>query len=339
MSPDPICYCPRCGEPLAAEFRDGKLVAARCNPGDMELSPHLVELVQRQFFEAIDEVSRIHKRIPWGGPWYCPRDGARISGPYGPLDCPTCTRQLDPLIFPLIEYHPHARAERSEPAPLRDPPRRLPTTAELHAWVHRKTRAQHTAEDARVKAAVVARPGSAAEGERVAWMLLGDCRSDGEPAAGLFAEVVRRDPSRSTAWLGLAECCHVGFRRWDPVFAIFAAGFCRRALLGSPDLPPALELIEQVGVDHPTIHVDQPFDGDLSHFLAMIGFSIQGLARWVQIPREARTRTELVEQMKRAAWPMFLPTLEALAANDPDGRVRAAATRALEQTRTTHRVR
>lgn len=50
----------------------------------------------------------VNSEVRWGGPYYCPADGATMAEANGIVMCPTCGRSLTPrMIYQLIEFHVH----------------------------------------------------------------------------------------------------------------------------------------------------------------------------------------------------------------------------------------
>ena len=94
-------YCPRCGDVM-----DDSGPTLRCVRGNMPLSPHLDQRLRDGFTKGgqpPDEGARVN----WGGHWFCPCCGVRMSHRDGRVSCPDCGRALSPYLYQLIEIHPH----------------------------------------------------------------------------------------------------------------------------------------------------------------------------------------------------------------------------------------
>jgi hypothetical protein len=88
-------FCLRCGALL------------RIEAGHLECSATGCDLSGRV---AADPVPPTPSTVNWGGQWYCPADGEKMSWQDGLPHCATCGRTLPGgLIYEAIEFHPPHR--------------------------------------------------------------------------------------------------------------------------------------------------------------------------------------------------------------------------------------
>lgn len=101
-------FCPKCGAEMKARFDGDRLVAARCENGDMDFSMEVAAALSRDFFE---DSTGSDLRNPLYAPslWYCPRDGAPMWQSGGmTYTCKACGRDLNSrIVHRLVELHPH----------------------------------------------------------------------------------------------------------------------------------------------------------------------------------------------------------------------------------------
>jgi predicted RNA-binding Zn-ribbon protein involved in translation (DUF1610 family) len=94
-------YCPKCGDEL--EQADGVWL---CRRGDMPLSSHVAQRLLNVYVRKVrDSVPK--PRLKWGGDWWCPGCGRRLSEEDGLVECKQCRQSLNEFLYELIEVHPH----------------------------------------------------------------------------------------------------------------------------------------------------------------------------------------------------------------------------------------
>jgi ribosomal protein S27AE len=101
-------FCPKCGNPLLLKHSANGRDELYCGKGDMGLSQ-----VMRQKFEeryghpGVPQSPNppFDKQFHGGFHWFCPGDGEQLNAQ---LECSTCGKHLRDLVYPLVEFHPHA---------------------------------------------------------------------------------------------------------------------------------------------------------------------------------------------------------------------------------------
>ena len=111
-TPQPRCFCPKCGAEMNARWDGDRLVGADCPVGGGAFEPvHLADLNLSHFADARSDPMNAHSTFRLGGRWFCPADGTPIDGGRAPMRCATCHRLLGPIgIWMLNHYgfsYPH----------------------------------------------------------------------------------------------------------------------------------------------------------------------------------------------------------------------------------------
>ncbi len=106
-------FCPKCGRALVLKhFGSGK-GELYCVQGEMGLSLSMQQKFEERYepHAAPQPPNPPFHAQPHGGlQWFCPGDGERLNAQ---LECSTCGNHLRDLAYPLIEFHPHKKDEKS----------------------------------------------------------------------------------------------------------------------------------------------------------------------------------------------------------------------------------
>jgi hypothetical protein len=94
-------YCPKCNARLDEDPR-GWL---RCSSGELEFSLELSRRLREMFGSRSSEDATIPNFT--GRDLFCPGCGVAISKGTGDLSCSSCGVSLRPLVYALVEFHPH----------------------------------------------------------------------------------------------------------------------------------------------------------------------------------------------------------------------------------------
>jgi hypothetical protein len=91
-------FCAKCGDEA-----DGVWL---CRRGNMPLSLHLTEQLLDIYLRTVRD-STPKPRLSWGGNWWCPGCGSRLSEVDGLVECEQCGHPLNEFLRELVELHPH----------------------------------------------------------------------------------------------------------------------------------------------------------------------------------------------------------------------------------------
>ncbi len=101
-------FCPKCGNPLLLKHNANGREELYCVQGNMGLS----QVVQQKFEERYRQNAAppfpnppFNQQFHRGFHWFCPGDGERLNAQ---LECSICGKHLRDLVYPLVEFHPHA---------------------------------------------------------------------------------------------------------------------------------------------------------------------------------------------------------------------------------------
>ena len=77
--------------------------------GDMLLSRQMERDLIAAFVDPGVHPSPEPMPSPFGGRWFCPRDGAAMREVDGLVACTVCQRSLNRYLYSLLELHPYHR--------------------------------------------------------------------------------------------------------------------------------------------------------------------------------------------------------------------------------------
>jgi hypothetical protein len=100
-------FCPCCGSPI--DERGDALICLRTG---VDFSVNVSKELRAFVDSPPSETSFPVKQSRWGGNWWCPADGTRLSEHDGVVDCARCTRLLPGrVLYQLIEFNWHPKAD------------------------------------------------------------------------------------------------------------------------------------------------------------------------------------------------------------------------------------
>ena len=102
-------FCPKSGEVLD----ESPAGVFECKPGRMQLSAELSRRFRSCYVlrEIQPKDEPFGQGMTVGGSWYCPGCGVRAEeASPGDVRCPRCRLALNEFVYPLVELHPHLKA-------------------------------------------------------------------------------------------------------------------------------------------------------------------------------------------------------------------------------------